>query len=142
MFICMRCTSSSKFYQVKIRCVRLGGKELSLKLCMLLTLTTSSRASEIQHLDIKFMVNTGDKVTIHFHKLHKTWRKPPPSLTAHAYSPDKQLFVVQTINRYSKMTKDKRDSSRRQLSLSYRKPYKEIASSTVSGWTKKSFRIS
>ena len=107
---------------------------------MLLILTT--RASEEHHLDIRFIVNTGDKITLHFHKLHKTWRKPPPSLTAHAYSPDKQLFVVQTINRYSEMTKDKRDSSRRQLSLSYRKPYKEIASGTVSGWTKKSFRLS
>ena len=39
------------------------------------------------------------------------------------------------------MTKDRRDPSRTQLLFSYRKPYKEIASSTVSGWTKKSFRI-
>ena len=69
---------------------RLGEKELSLKLCMLLALTTSSRASGIHHLDIRFMVNTGDKVTFHFHKLHKIWRKgkPPPSLTVYAYSPD------------------------------------------------------
>ena len=73
---------------------RFGEKKLSLKLCMLLDLTTSSRASVIHHLDIKFMVS--DKVTFHFHKLHKSWRKgkPPLSLTVYAYSPDKQLCVV------------------------------------------------
>ena len=118
---------------------RLGEKKLSLKLCMLLALTTSSRASGIHHLDIRFMINTGDKVTFHFHKLHKSWRKgkPLPSLTVYAYSPDKKLCVMQTLNRYLEMTKDRRDPSRTQLLLSYRKPYKEIASSTVSGWIKK-----
>ena len=35
---------------------RLGEKELSLELCMHLTLTTSSVASGIHHLDIRFMV--------------------------------------------------------------------------------------
>ena len=114
---------------------RLGEKELSLKLCMLLALTTSSTASGIHHLGIRFMfmVNTGDKVTFHFHKLHKSWRKgkPPPSLTVYAYSSDKQWYVVQIINRYLEMTKSRRDPSRTQLLLSYRKSYKEIASSTV-----------
>ena len=51
---------------------RLGEKELSLKLCMLLTLTTPSRASGIHHVDIRFTFNTGGKGTFHFHKLHKS----------------------------------------------------------------------
>ena len=61
---------------------RLGGKGISLNLCMLLTLATSSRVSVIHHPDIRFMVNTPEKVTFHFHKLHKSWRKgkPPSSL--------------------------------------------------------------
>ena len=122
---------------------RLGGKELSLKLCMRIALTKSSRASAIHHLDVRFMVNTGDKVTLHFHKLHKSWRKgkPPLSLTVYAYSTDKQLRVVQTPNRYLEMTKDRRDPSRTQLLLSYRKPYKEISSSTASGWIKKFLQL-
>ena len=53
---------------------RLGEKELSLKLCILLALTTS-RASGIHHLDIRFMANIGDTVTFHFHKLHQSWMK-------------------------------------------------------------------
>ena len=39
------------------------------------------------------------------------------------------------------MTKDRTDHSRTQLPLSYRKPYKEIASSTVSGWIKKVLQL-
>ena len=60
------------------------------------------------------MVNTGDKVTFHFNKLHKSWRKgkPPRSLTVYTYSPDKQLCVVQILNRHLEMTKDRRDPSR------------------------------
>ena len=122
---------------------RLGEKELSLKLSILLALIKSSRASGIHHIDLRFMVNTGDKVTFHFHKLYKSWRKgkPSPSLTVYAYSLAKQLCVVQTLNRYLEMTKDSRDPSRTQLLLSYRKPYKEIVSSTVSGWIKKVLQL-
>ena len=89
------------------------------------------------------MANIGDTVTFHFHKLHKSWMKgkPRPSLTVYAYSPDKQLCVVQTLSRYLEMTKDRRDPSRTQLLLSYRKPYKEISSSTASGWIKKFLQL-
>ena len=57
---------------------RLGGKGISLNLCMLLALAPSSRVSEIHHLDIRFMVNTAEKVTFHFHKLYKSWWKGKP----------------------------------------------------------------
>ena len=63
------------------------------------------------------------------------------AFTVYAYSPDKQLCVVQTLNRYLEMKKDRRDPSRTQLLLSYRKSYKEIASSTVSGWIKKVLQL-
>ena len=39
------------------------------------------------------------------------------------------------------MTKDRRVPSRTQLLLSYRKPYKEIASSTASGWINKVLQL-
>ena len=59
------------------------------------------------------MVNIGDKITFHFHKFHKSWRKgePPPSFTVYAFSPDKQFCVVQTLNKHLHMTKDRRDPS-------------------------------
>ena len=55
----------------------------------------------------------------------------------YAYSPDKQLCVVQTQNKYLEMTNDRRHPFRTKLLLSYRKSYKDIASSTVSGWIRK-----
>ena len=80
---------------------RLGGKERSLKLYMVLFPTRTSRASGIHHLDIVSMLNASDKVTFHFHKLYKSWRKGKslPSLAVYAYSPDKQPCLVQTLNR-------------------------------------------
>ena len=86
---------------------------------MVLALTTSSKASRAHHLNVRFMVNTGDKFTFHFDKLHKRWRKvkPQPSLPVYAYSPDKQLCVVQKLNRYLEMTKDRRDPSRKLTSF-------------------------
>ena len=48
---------------------------------------------------------------------------------------------IQTLNRYLEMTKDRRDPSRTQLLLTYRKRYKEITSSTVSGWIKKNLQL-
>ena len=114
---------------------RLGGKERSLKLCIVLFPTRTSRASGIHHLDIVSMLHASDKVTFHFHKLHKSLRKGKslPSLAVYAYSPDKQPCLIQTLNRELEMTKDKRGLSRTQLPLSYRKPFKEIGSSAVSG---------
>ena len=104
-----------------------------------LALTTSSRASGLHHLDIRYMVNSGDKVVFHFHKLHKSWRKgkPPPSLTLYAYSPDEELCVVRTLVRYLEVTENRLQPCKTQLLVSYVKPYKEIVSSTVSGWIKK-----
>ena len=49
--------------------------------------------------------------------------KTPPSLTVYAYTPAKQLCVVQTLNRYLEMTKERRDPSRTKPLLSYRKSY-------------------
>ena len=49
--------------------------------------------------------------------------------------------MVQTLNRYLETRKNRRDPSKTQLVLSYRKPDKQIASSTVSGWIKKVLQL-
>ena len=66
---------------------RIEGKELNLKLFMLLALTASSRASGIHYLHIRFIVNTGYKVAFHFHRLHTSWRKGKrlPFLSMHMH---------------------------------------------------------
>ena len=59
-----------------------SGREISLKLFMLLTLTRASRASSLHYLEIRYIVNAGNNVTLSFHKLHESWKKGkvPPSV--------------------------------------------------------------
>ena len=50
-----------------------------------------------------------------------SWRKekPAPSLTVYVKSPDKQLCLIQRLNKFIEMTKYRRDPSRTQLLLRY-----------------------
>ena len=67
---------------------------------MLLSLTTASRVSGLQHLDIRYMTKGDNKVTFYFAKLHKCWRKDklPPSLTIIGFPEDPQLCVIETLD--------------------------------------------
>ena len=51
---------------------------LTLKLVMLMALTSASRASAIHHLDIRYMVKRNEKYVFKFHRLHKRWRCGKP----------------------------------------------------------------
>lgn len=110
-------------------------KEIGLKLGMLSALTTYSRAPSLHCLDIRYLVNTSDKVIFHF-KLHKNWRKDnaPPSLIINSYSADKDLRVIKSLYRYLEVTEERRENTT--FIMSFKKPYKEIVSGTVSGWIK------
>ena len=52
----------------------LPNKNLTLKLTLLLVLTSASRASNIHHLDILFMYFSEEKLVFTFAKLLKTWK--------------------------------------------------------------------
>ena len=93
--------------------------------------------SNLHCLDIRYLVNTGDNVTCHFHKKHKSWRKDnaTPWLTIYSHSTDKELCVVKTLNRNLKVTEE-RWEGKTQLLLSFKKAYRKIVSSTVSGCIK------
>lgn len=102
----------------------LSHKELSLKLLILLALTTFSRASSLHCLNIRYMVNTGDKETFSL-KLHKSWRKVNalPSVTICSYSADEELCLVKTHRRYLEVT-EKRRAGKTRLLLCFKKPYR------------------
>ena len=108
----------------------LTDQELTYTLCMLLSLTTASCVSGLEHLDIRYMRKGDNKVTLYFAKLHKSWRrgKPPPSLTIIGFSEDSQLCVIETLDTYLDRTKDWR-LGKSHLLLSFQKPHKE-----VKGW--------
>ena len=120
----------------------LTDQELTYKLCLLLSLTTASRVSGLQHPDMRYMAKGNNRVTFYFAKLHKSWRKgkPPPSLTSICFTEDPQLCVIETLDTYLDRTKDRR-LGKSQLLLSFQKPYKEVVSSTISGWIKKVLRL-
>ena len=120
----------------------LTDQELTYKLCMLLSLTTASRVSGWQHFDIRYMTKGDKKVTFYFAKLHKSWHKgkPPPSLTITGFPEDPQLCVIETLDTYLDRTKHRR-LGKCQLLLSFQKPYKEVVSSTISGWIKKVLKL-
>ena len=89
----------------------LSEKKLSLKLCMVLAFTTSSKASSLYDFDIiYYMVNTGNKVTFYFRKLQKSWEKgvATPWLTVYNYNAV-ELCFAKTLNKHLGITKRRRE---------------------------------
>ena len=111
--------------------------ELTLKLTMLLCLTTGQRGQTIHKFDINYIQDLDDRFRISLHeKLKQT--KPgrhlePTELLS--FPEDKELCVVQhvreCIHRIDPLRKD-----HSQLLLSYVKPFKQVARDTVSKWVK------
>ena len=51
----------------------LSDKDLTHKVTVLMTLSSASRASSLQHLNIKFVAKNDMPYKFYFHKLHKSW---------------------------------------------------------------------
>ena len=66
---------------------------------MVLTLTSTSRALNIHHLDIRFMSLSEEKIVLNFSKLLKPRKKgrAPPKLEIFAFKKDTDLCVIQTL---------------------------------------------
>ena len=81
---------------------------------MLLAVTSASRASNIHHLDIRFMSLSKEKVVFNFPKLLKTWKKvrAPPKLEIFAFDKDTDLCVIQTLKVYLDASQEWRDEKR------------------------------
>ena len=61
----------------------LSDRDLTHKLTVLMVLSSASRASSLQYLNIKFMARNDMSYKFHFHKLHESWRrgKAPPTIS-------------------------------------------------------------
>ena len=81
---------------------QLSNKELTLKVTILLTLTTPSGISALHILNLNLMMKTSEYYEFRFHKLHKSWRRgeSPPSLKIYAFPSDKALCVVAALDCY------------------------------------------
>ena len=85
---------------------QLSNKELTLKVTILLTLTTPSGISALHILNLNLMIKTSEYYEFRFHKLHKSWRRgeSPPSLKIYAFPSDKALCVVAALDCYIEVT--------------------------------------
>ena len=94
---------------------------------MLLSSTTASRVSGLQHLDIRYMTKEDNNITFYFVKLHKGWHKdkPCPSLTIIGFPKDSQLCVIETLDMYLDRTKARR-LGKSQLLLSFKNHIRKL----------------
>ena len=78
---------------------QLSDKALIHKLTALMTFSYASRASSLQHLNIKIMARNGISYKFYFNKLHKSQRrgKAPPKISYQAYIQDPNLCDVKTL---------------------------------------------
>ena len=108
-------------------------KELTLKITMLLCLTTGQRGQTIHKFDINYTQDLDDRYRISIQeKLKQT--KPGRHLEPIellVFPEDKELCVVQHLREYIHRT-DPLRKDHSQLLLSYVKPFKPVAGDTVS----------
>ncbi|CAH3028501.1 unnamed protein product, partial [Porites evermanni] len=108
-------------------------KELTLKLTMLLCLTTGQRGQTIHKFDINDIQDLDDRYRISVHeklKQTKLGRHLEP-IELLAFPENKELCVVQHLREYIHLT-DPLRKDHSQLLLSYVKPFKPVARDTVS----------
>ena len=119
--------------------LQLPDKDLTHKLTVLMALSSASRASSLQHLNIKSVARNDMSYKFYFHKLYKSWRSGKALLTIsyQAYTQDPNLCVVKTLDEYISCTEGWRSGEEcSQLLLSFVNPHKPVVSSTISGWLK------
>ena len=112
-------------------------KELTLKLTMLLCLTTGQRGQTIHKIDISGIQALPDRYRLTINnKLKQT--KPGKHLAPInllAFPEEEGLCVVKTMEEYIKRTLKHRDKHS-QLLLSYIKPFKPVSKDTIARWVK------
>ena len=112
-------------------------KELTLKLTMLLCLTSGQRGQTVHKFDFNYIQDLGDRYRISVHE-KLTHTKPGRHLEPIellAFPEDKELWFVQNLREYIHRT-DPLRKDHSQLLLSYGKPFKPVARDTVSRWVK------
>ncbi len=117
----------------------LGLRDLTLKLCMLIALTSAQRCQTLHLLDIRNMQITKNKITFYVDKLLKQSRPGHHGLALEftAYPPDRRLCVYRLITLYLERTKLLRKNAKEtRFFISYRKPHRRVTKDTIARWLK------
>lgn len=109
-------------------------KQLTLKLTMLLALTTAQRVQTLKALDLKHFTK-GANYT--FSIVEKIKQSRPgtktPIVTLEPFPPDRRLCIITVIKEYIKRTADLRLGETKLL-ISYVKPHKVVTRDTIARW--------
>jgi site-specific recombinase XerD len=118
----------------------LGLKDLTLKVTMLLALSSAGRGSELHQLNPKMMMDRGDSLEFHIEGLTKTKRpsKPHATVKIHEFAQERKLDVVETVRKYLARTNTLRVGAKQksQLLISFVKPHQAIHKCTIARWLK------
>lgn len=110
-------------------------KLLTLKLAMLIALTTASRSQSLHLLTIDNMIKGPSKYVLYYSGLLKQSRAGYKTQIAElcSYTLDKRLCVYSTLSEYLNRTKDFRRENKC-LFISFVKPFAPVTCSTISRW--------
>ena len=111
-------------------------KDLTLKLTMLISLTSADRGQSLALMDILQKSISHSKVTFYITEITKTSNptKKCKEIVLPAFD-DKSLCVKHTLIHYLDRTKRLRGGKSRLL-ISYRRPHNAVTSATISRWIK------
>lgn len=111
-------------------------KQLTLKLVMLMALTSGQRGQTLHLLDLANLAKGKDyKFGFSAPLKHSRPSAPLPVVTFSPYPPDRRLCVITVLKEYIKRTKSRRKSETFLL-LSYIKPHSRVSRDTVGRWIK------
>ena len=93
----------------------LSTKMLTLKLTMLLDLTSASQCSELKHLDINYLAKSESTYCFNISKPTKTSKplKPLPILEFERFESEPNICVVEALEAYRKLSKPWREGTQK-----------------------------
>ena len=128
-----------RFHYCSGRNESLSLKQVTLKLTMLMALTSAGRSSDIHGLDLKFRKFTPQGVEFTIAKLTKTRKSgPPKQILFPAFQSYRVLCPIACLRHYEKITGELRDTgmNTNPLFIAHCKPHKPVTSSTIARWLK------
>lgn len=109
-------------------------KQLTLKLAMLLALTTAQRLQTLQALDLKYLQKGANYKFPIVEKLKQSRPGTKPlCVILEPYPPDRRLCVISVLKEYMLRTERIRNNET-QLLISYVKPHKAVTRDSIARW--------
>ena len=113
-------------------------QEITCKLTVLLLLSTGQRLQTITNIELCNIISTPDGINIKIPKRLKTSgiNKTQPNITLPYFKEKPNLCVAQTIKTYINKTASLRGPQSNHLIITFKAPYKNASSQTLSRWVK------